>query len=174
MLFDISAKHAEIFKEFVQFTDSDSEDTPILYNQVAQLADLHKQGAQPVGCTAGQYEDVEKPDKVKMLAEHLTSKKTKFFFLFQVLKPLAEFKVMFQAEGVMFHRLHKEMTSLVRRFMGRFLPASLIADVPLKHIKFMDASLQLPDKELFLAVAAQSLWGDNMDEHSSSVTMMIP
>lgn len=55
---------------------------------------MHKAGAQPVGCTAGQYEDVEKPGKVKMLAEHLTSKKTKFFF--QVLKPLAEFKVMFQ------------------------------------------------------------------------------
>lgn len=55
---NFSAKHAEIFKEFVQFTDSD---TPILCNQVAQLADLHKAGAQPVGCTAGQYEDVEKP-----------------------------------------------------------------------------------------------------------------
>lgn len=76
-------------------SDSETEDTPILCNQVAQLADLfwHKPGAQPVGCTAGQYEDVEKPDKVKMLAEHLTSKKTKFFFLFQVLKPLAVFKV---------------------------------------------------------------------------------
>ncbi|XP_061897879.1 uncharacterized protein LOC133646469 [Entelurus aequoreus] len=48
-------------------------------------------------------EDVEKPGKVKMLAEHLTSKKTKFFFLFlsQALTPLAEFNVMFQAEGVM-------------------------------------------------------------------------
>ncbi|KAL3996943.1 Bax inhibitor 1 [Sarotherodon galilaeus] len=73
----------------------------------------------------------------------------------------------------MVHWLHKEMTSLVRRFMGRFFPASLIADVPLKDMKFMDASLQLPDKELFLGVAAQSLWGDNMDELSSSVPMMI-
>lgn len=73
----------------------------------------------------------------------------------------------------MVHWLHKEMTSLVRRFMGRFFPASLIADVPLKDMKFMDASLQLPDKEQFLGVAAQSLWGDNMDELSSSVPMMI-
>ncbi|CAM4733382.1 unnamed protein product [Leuciscus chuanchicus] len=117
------------------------------------------------------HEDVEKPGKVKMLAEHLTSKKTKFFFLFisQVLKPLAEFN----AEGVMIHRLHQEMTSLVRRFMGRFLPASLIADVPLKDIKFKEASLQFPDKELFLGAAAQTFLEDNMDELSSSVPMMI-
>lgn len=73
----------------------------------------------------------------------------------------------------MVHRLPKEMTSLVRRLMGRFLTASLIADVPLKDIKFMDSSLQLPGKELFLAVAAQSLLEDNMDELSSSVPMMI-
>lgn len=122
---------------------------------MAQLADLHKAGAQPVGCTADQYEDVEKPGKVKMLAEHLTSKKTKFFF--QVLKPLAEFK----AEGVMVHRLHKEMTSLVRRLMGRFLTASLIADVPLKDIKFMDASLQLPGKELSCSSCTKPLWGQH-------------
>ena len=73
----------------------------------------------------------------------------------------------------MVHRLHQEMTSLVRRFMGRFLPASLIADVPLKDIKFKDASLQLPDSELFLGAAAQSLLEDNMDELSSSAPMMI-
>lgn len=73
----------------------------------------------------------------------------------------------------MVHRLPKEMTGLVRRLMGRFLTASLIADVPLKDVKFMDASLQLPGKELFLAVAAQSLLEDNMDELYSSVPMMI-
>ena len=41
---------------------------------------------------------MEKPGKVKMLAGHLASKKTKFFFLFlfQALKPLADFNVAFQ------------------------------------------------------------------------------
>lgn len=73
----------------------------------------------------------------------------------------------------MIHKLHQEMTSLVRRFMGRFLPASLIADVPLKDIKFKEASLQFPDKELFLGAAAQTFLEDNMDELSSSVPMMI-
>jgi hypothetical protein len=44
------------------------------------------------------HEEVEKPGKVKMLAGHLASKKTKFFFLFlsQALKPLADFNVAFQ------------------------------------------------------------------------------
>ncbi|XP_061838153.1 zinc finger protein 862-like isoform X1 [Nerophis lumbriciformis] len=177
--FDISAKRCEIFKEFVEFTDS--ETLKILRycatRWLSLLTCINRVLNQWDALQAYfvSHDDVEKPCKVKMLAKHLTSKKTKFFFLFlsQALKPLAEFNVMFQAEGVMVHRLHREMTSLVRRIMGRFLPASLIADVPLKDIKFKDASLQLPDSELFLGAAAQSLLEDNMDELYSSVPMMI-
>ncbi|XP_061784362.1 uncharacterized protein [Nerophis lumbriciformis] len=177
--FDISAKPCKIFKEFVEFTDS--ETLKILQHCETRWLSLLtcinrvlNQWDALQAYFAG-HEDVEKPGKVKMLAEHLTSKETKFFFLFlsQALKPLAKFNVMFQAEGVMVHRLHREMTSLVRRLMGRFLPASLIADVPLKDIKFKDTSLQLPDSELFPGAAAQSLLEDNMDKLSSSVPMMI-
>ncbi|XP_061885006.1 uncharacterized protein LOC133635755 [Entelurus aequoreus] len=176
--FDISAQCCEIVKEFMEFTDSETLEL-LRYcatswlslltciNQVLNQWDA-------LQAYFASHEDVEKPGKVKMLAEHLTNKKTKFFFLFlsQALKPLADFNVMFQTEGVIVHRLHREMTSLVKRIMGRFFPASLIADVPLKDIKFEDASLQLPDSELFLGEAAQSLLEDNMDELSSSVPMM--
>lgn len=72
----------------------------------------------------------------------------------------------------MIHRLHKEITRLVRRFLGRFLPAHLIADVPLKDIKFKDTSLQLPDKDLFLGEEAERFLEDNMDDLSTSVPRM--
>ncbi|XP_061738203.1 uncharacterized protein LOC133539903 [Nerophis ophidion] len=177
--FDISAESCEIFKEFVEFTDSETLKL-LRYcatSWLSLLTCINRVLNQWDALQAyfASHQDVEKPGKVKTLAEHLTSKKTKFFFLFlsQALKPLAEFNVMFQAEGVMVHRLHREMTSLVRRIMGRFLPASLIADVPLKDVKFKDASLQLRDSELFLGAAAQSLLEDNMDELSSSVPTMI-
>ncbi|KAJ8333719.1 hypothetical protein SKAU_G00410380 [Synaphobranchus kaupii] len=114
------------------------------------------------------HEDVEKPGKVKMLAGHLSNKETKFFFIFlsHALKPLVDFNVAFQAEGVMVHRLHKEMCNLVRRYLGRFLPAHLIADVPLKEIEFQDTSLQLPDEDLFIGQQAQTFLEDNKDELS--------
>ncbi|XP_061783213.1 uncharacterized protein [Nerophis lumbriciformis] len=179
--FDISAKLCEISNEFVEFTDS--ETLKILRDCASRwlslLTCINRVLSQWDALQAhfARHEDAEKPGQVKMLAEHLTSKKTKFFFLFlsQALKPLAEFSVMFQAEGVMVGvvRAHQEMTRLVRRFMGRFLPAILIADVQLKDIEFKDASLQLPDSELFLGAAAQSLLEDNMEELSSSVPMMI-
>ncbi|KAJ4927154.1 hypothetical protein JOQ06_014890 [Pogonophryne albipinna] len=104
--------------------------------------------------------------KVRMLAGHLSSKETKFFFFFlsHALKPLVDFNVAFQAEGVMVHRLHKEMCSLVRRYLGRFLPAHLIANVPLKEIQFQDTSLQFPDEDLIIGDQAQTFLEDNKDK----------
>ncbi|XP_061887882.1 uncharacterized protein LOC133638881 [Entelurus aequoreus] len=179
--FDISAKRCEISNEFVEFADSETLKTlrdcatrwlsllTCINRVLSQWDALHAHFAS--------HEDAEEPGQVNMLAEHLTSKKTKFFFLFlsQALKPLADFNVMFQAEGVLVGvvRAHQEMTRLVKRFMGRFLPSVLVADVPLKDIEFKDASLQLADGELFLGGAAQNLLEDNMDELSSSVPTMI-
>ncbi|KAI4827694.1 hypothetical protein KUCAC02_031072 [Chaenocephalus aceratus] len=79
-------------------------------------------------------------------------------------KPGKDFNVAFQAEGVMVDRLHKEMCSLVRRYLGRFLPAHLIADVPLKEIQFQDTSLQFPDEDLIIGDQAQTFLEDNKDE----------
>lgn len=69
----------------------------------------------------------------------------------------------------MVHRLHKEMVSLVRRFMGRFVPPHLIADVPLKDVTFKDPSLQLPNADIFLGGDTQQFLEDNMDDLSSSL-----
>jgi hypothetical protein len=73
----------------------------------------------------------------------------------------------------MIHKLHKEMTNLVRRWLGRFLPAHLIADVPLKDISFKDTSLQLENDDLCLGEEAQMFLEDNIDELSSSVPELL-
>ena len=73
----------------------------------------------------------------------------------------------------MIHKLHKEMTNLVRRWLGRFVPAHLIADVPLKDISFKDTSLQLGDEDLCVGEEAQAFLEDNMDDLSSSVPALL-
>ncbi|KAJ4927964.1 hypothetical protein JOQ06_015764 [Pogonophryne albipinna] len=168
--FDISAKRCELYKEFVEFTDTDTLKL-LRYcatRWLSLLTCINRVLNQWNALLAyfESHEDVEKPGKVRMLAGHLSSKETKFFFFFlsHALKPLVDFNVAFQAEGVMVHRLHKEMCSLVRRYLGRFLLARLIADVPLKEIQFQDTSLQFPDEDLFIGDQAQTFLEDNKDE----------
>ncbi|KAJ4946593.1 hypothetical protein JOQ06_024257 [Pogonophryne albipinna] len=168
--FDISAKRCELYKEFVEFTDTDTLKL-LRYcatRWLSLLSCINRVLNQWNALLAyfESHEDVEKPGKVRMLAGHLSSKETKFFFFFlsHALKPLVDFNVAFQAEGVMVHRLHKKMCSLIRRYLGRFLPAHLIADVPLKEIQFQDTSLQFPDEDLFIGDQAQTFLEDNKDE----------
>ncbi|KAK5934465.1 hypothetical protein CgunFtcFv8_014863 [Champsocephalus gunnari] len=93
-----------------------------------------------------------------MLAGHLSSKETKFFFfLSHALKPLEDFNVAFQAA-------QGNVQPCIRRYLGRFLPAHLIADVPRKEIQFQDTSLQFPDEDLIIGDQAQTFLEDNKDE----------
>lgn len=64
----------------------------------------------------------------------------------------------------MIHKLHREMCSLMQRYLGRFLPADSIADRPLKDIKFQDTSLQLPDEDLFIGQQVQTFLEEHEDE----------
>ncbi|CAK6962948.1 uncharacterized protein LOC109065270 [Scomber scombrus] len=63
-----------------------------------------------------------------------------------------------QKYRLMVYRLHKQMTSLLRRCQERFLLVHLIA---LKDIIFKDSSPQRPDEDLFLGKDAQTLGGQH-------------
>ncbi|KAK1895985.1 Protein FAM200B [Dissostichus eleginoides] len=130
--FDISAKRCELYKEFVEFTDTDTLKL-LRYcatRWLSLLTCINRVLNQWNALQAyfESHEDVEKPGKVRMLAGHLSSKETKL-----------DFNVAFQAEGVMVHRLHKE-------------------------IQFQDTSLQFPDEDLIIGDQAQTFLEDNKDE----------
>ncbi|XP_060794493.1 uncharacterized protein LOC132897129 [Neoarius graeffei] len=129
--FDKSAKRSEIYKEFVNFTDTEhlqllrycSTRWLSLYTCIQRV--LSQWAA--LQAYFNSCED-ERSAKVRQLANYLNDPEVKFYFLFlsTALKPLVLFNTSFQAEGVMIHKLHAEMKRLVKRYMGYILPARLI------------------------------------------------
>ncbi|MED6295423.1 hypothetical protein CHARACLAT_031732 [Characodon lateralis] len=64
-------------------------------------------------------------------------------FLSAALKPLYEFNIVFQSEGVQIHRLEEEMCRLIKRILGFLIPARAI--VPLKEVEYGEGH-QLADE----------------------------
>ncbi|KAA0722775.1 hypothetical protein E1301_Tti022107 [Triplophysa tibetana] len=97
------------------------------------------------------HEEVERSVKVRDLASHLRDPivKTYFLFLSAALKPLSEFNIAFQSEGVQIHKLEEEMSRLMKRFLGYLIPARAIVAVPLREVEYGDGH-QLADEDLFI------------------------
>lgn len=49
----------------------------------------------------------------------------------------------------MIHKLHSEMTRLVKRYMGYILPATMIVDIPVKEVSLRQEH-QLANTDLFI------------------------
>lgn len=54
----------------------------------------------------------------------------------------------------MIHKLEREMSRLIRRFMGYLVPARSIVDTPLRKVDYGKAN-QLDDEDLFIASEAK-------------------
>ncbi|XP_034536243.1 uncharacterized protein LOC117810492 [Notolabrus celidotus] len=153
--FDKSAKRCEIYKDFVDFTDSDhlkllrycSTRWLSLLTCIQRV--LNQWDALKAYFTS--HEEVEKSAKVRNLANHLCDPivKTYFKFLSAALKPLSEFNIAFQSEGVQIHRLEEEMCRLIRRILGYLIPAKAMVGVPLREVEYGEGH-QLADEELFI------------------------
>ena len=96
------------------------------------------------------HEGVEKRGRVKECHAKLENLEMKcyYYFLSFALKPLADFNVAFQAEGLMLHNLHGAMGRVIKKFMGYFIPVISIIYQDLKHVKFKGKQNQLSDEEL--------------------------
>nr|XP_055075693.1 uncharacterized protein LOC129455070 isoform X2 [Misgurnus anguillicaudatus] len=97
------------------------------------------------------HEEVEKSVKVRDLASHLRDPimKTYLLFLSAALKPLSDFNIAFQSEGVQIHRLEEEMCRLMKRILGYLIPARAIVGVPLREVEYGEGH-QLADEDLFI------------------------
>ncbi|KAK5599796.1 hypothetical protein CRENBAI_015612 [Crenichthys baileyi] len=96
------------------------------------------------------HEEVERSAKVRDLACHLHDPIVKAYFMFlsAALKPLYEFHIVFQSEGVQIHRL-EEMCRLIKRILGFLIPTRDIVGVPLKEVEYGEGH-QLAEEELFI------------------------
>lgn len=159
--FDKSAKRCELYKEFVEFTDSDNLKL-LRYCSTRWLSlltciqrVLNQWDAQQAYFDS--HEEVERNAKVHNLANYLRDPvmKTYFMFLSVALKPLAEFNISFQSEGVQIHRLEDEMCRLIRRFLGYLIPARAILDVPLREVNYGEGH-QLADEDLFIGAETKA------------------
>ncbi|KAL6459468.1 hypothetical protein MHYP_G00329400 [Metynnis hypsauchen] len=97
------------------------------------------------------HEEVERSAEVRDLASHLRDPvvKTYFMFLSSALKPLSDFNIAFQSEGVQIHRLEEEMCRLIKRILGCLIPARAIVGGPLREVEYGEGH-QLADEELFI------------------------
>ncbi|XP_054601663.1 uncharacterized protein [Nothobranchius furzeri] len=153
--FDKSAKRCEIYKEFVDFTDSDhlkllrycSTRWLSLLTCVQRV--LNQWDA--LQAYFNSHEEVERSAKIHDLASHLRDPVMKIYFMFltAALKPLSDFNIAFQSEGVQIHRLEEEMCRLIRRILGYLIPARAIVGIPLREVEY-GQGLQLADEELFI------------------------
>ncbi|CAM4577119.1 unnamed protein product [Leuciscus chuanchicus] len=153
--FDRSAKRCEVYKEFVDFTDSDHLKL-LRYcstRWLSLLTCIQRVLNQWDALQAyfNSHEEVERSFKVRDLASHLRDPivKTYFLFLSAALKPLSEFNIAFQSEGIQIHRLEEEMCRLMKRIMGYLIPARAIVAVPLREVEYGDGH-QLADEDLFI------------------------
>nr|XP_054588381.1 uncharacterized protein LOC129153197 [Nothobranchius furzeri] len=153
--FDKSAKRCEIYKEFVDFTDSDhlkllrycSTRWLSLLTCVQRV--LNQWDA--LQALFNSHEEVERSAKIHDLASHLRDPVMKIYFMFltAALKPLSDFNIAFQSEGVQIHRLEEEMCRLIRRILGYLMPARAIVGIPLREVEYGQGH-QLADEELFI------------------------
>ncbi|KAL0978021.1 hypothetical protein UPYG_G00164880 [Umbra pygmaea] len=153
--FDKSSKRCEVYKEFVDFTDSDHLKL-LRYcstRWLSLLTCIQRVLNQWDALQAyfNSHEEVERSVKVRDLASHLRDPivKTYFLFLSAALKPLSEFNIAFQSEGVQIHRLEEEMCRLIKRILGYLIPARAIVGVPLREVEYGDGH-QLADEDLFI------------------------
>ncbi|CAM4735805.1 unnamed protein product [Leuciscus chuanchicus] len=153
--FDRSAKRCEVYKEFVDFTDSDHLKL-LRYcstRWLSLLTCIQRVLNQWDALQAyfNSHEEVERSVKVRDLASHLRDPIVKTYFLFvsAALKPLSEFNIAFQSEGIQIHRLEEEMCRLMKRIMGYLIPARAIVAVPLREVEYGDGH-QLADEDLFI------------------------
>ncbi|KAK5873254.1 hypothetical protein PBY51_018312 [Eleginops maclovinus] len=153
--FDKSAKRCEVYKEFVDFTDSDHLKL-LRYcstRWLSLLTCIQRVLNQWDALQAyfNSHEEVERSVKVHDLASHLRDPivKTYFLFLSAALKPLSEFNIAFQSEGVQIHRLEEEMCRLLKRILGYLIPVRAIVGVPLREVENGDGH-QLADEDLFI------------------------
>ncbi|XP_034965228.1 uncharacterized protein LOC118082233 isoform X2 [Zootoca vivipara] len=153
--FGKSAKRCEIYKEFVDFTDSDHLNL-LRYcstRWLSLLTCIQRVLNQWDALKAyfNSLEEVEKSAKLRDLASHLGDPVVKIYFLFlaAALKPLSEFNIAFQSEEVQIHRLEEEMCRLIRRILGYLVPARAIVGVPLREVEYGEGH-QLADEDLFI------------------------
>ncbi|XP_059397935.1 uncharacterized protein LOC132130252 [Carassius carassius] len=158
--FDKSAKRCEVYKEFVDFTDSDHlkllrycSTRWCLLSCIQRV--LNQWDALQVGWPT--LTVMKRSVKVRDLASHLRNPivKTYFLFLSAALKPLSEFNIAFQSEGVQIHRLEEEMCRLIKRILSYLIPARAIMGVPLREVEFGEEH-QLADEDLFIGADAKT------------------
>ena len=60
-----------------------------------------------------------------------------------------------KGEGVLIHKLHNEMTRLVKRYLGYILPARAIANIPVREVS-LGQEHQLKNEDLFIGAEARA------------------
>lgn len=55
----------------------------------------------------------------------------------------------------MIHKLHSEMTRLVKRYLGYIVPARLIVDIPISEVSYGHEH-QLANEDLFIGAEARA------------------
>ncbi|XP_047236692.1 uncharacterized protein LOC124877498 [Girardinichthys multiradiatus] len=158
--FDKSAKRCEIYKRFVDFTDSDHLEllgycsTRWLSLLTCIQRVLNQWDA--LQAYFNSHEEVERSAKVCDLASHVHDPIVKAYFMYlSALKPLYEFNIVFQSEAVQIHRLEEEICRLIKRILGFLIPARAIMGVPLKEVEYGEGH-QLADEELFIGAETKA------------------
>ncbi|XP_047226593.1 uncharacterized protein LOC124871367 [Girardinichthys multiradiatus] len=157
----LSANRCELYKGFVDFTDSDHRKL-LRYcstRWLSLLTCIQRVLNQWDALQAyfNSHEEVERSAKVRDLASHLRDPIVKAYFMFlsAALKPLYEFNIVFQSEAVQIHRLEEEMCRLIKRILGFLIPARAIMGVPLKEVEYGEGH-QLADEELFIGAETKA------------------
>ena len=104
--------------------------------------------------------DVERAGRVKRIEKLLCNPEVKLYFYFAkfLLKPLADFNIIFQTEGPKVLSLYPEMVRLIKKVLSFFLSTTRIKDASgdLRKLVFKGAVHQLSDDDLNIGSEARA------------------
>ncbi|XP_061162630.1 uncharacterized protein LOC133171854 [Saccostrea echinata] len=177
--FHHSALRKETYKEYLDFCDVDPSkllkhcSTRWLSLEKCVKRLLHHWPA--LTSYFNSHSDVEKPGRVKRVAELLRSHEMRmtFHFLGYVLEPLNEFNTTFQADESRIGYLGEEIHKLLRKFLGRFIKAGIIKNSKdLISVDFQNPENQLQDNILAVGILTRFYIAEN-DEDIPPVDLAI-
>jgi hypothetical protein len=166
-----SSNRKEKYKEFLEFTDT--EPMKILKHCGTRWLSLEKcvdrllHHWPALQSYFNSHEDVEKPGRVKRCASYLSNPEMHLYFQFIsfILQPLNDFNTMFQADESRICYLKEEITTLLRKFMGKFVKAKVIQSAEdLTAVPFKNQDYQLNDNIIAIGVTTRAYMVDHADD----------
>lgn len=171
--FHHSAKRKEQYSEFLEFTEV--EPLKILKHSTTRWLSLQKVVSRTLhhwdalSSYFNSHDQVESDGKIHRLAHLLKNPEVKmyFYYLEFILVPLNDFNTTFQADATKIGIIHSQMIKLLRKFLAKFVQASIIAQhKDITKVPYDERDKQLSNDILAVGSSNRTFLIDHADDLS--------